>query len=342
MARRNNPGRAGTLPPAALATLTAAGGYAIVLTRRHKLAYVSPALAPLLPGTRCQLPELVQAATQARRAGLAVTTAVHTDALGPLHDIVIRAAPLRRWVLLTLTDRTAEVEAIRARHDVVGNLGHELRTPITSIGLIAQALQACADDPAQVQQFATRLAAAAGRLDELADSMLTLALAQHGADGPVGTFDLVDVVAHAVEASADAAREAGIRLVVRARGSARVAGHADQVRTAVDNLISNALHYSPAGSPVRIGVHTDRSDHTVIVSVSDRGIGIAPDDQDRIFERFYRTDKARSRRLGGAGLGLAIVKHTALAHGGSVGVDSRPGAGSTFRLVLPLAPEADT
>jgi two-component system sensor histidine kinase SenX3 len=333
---------ASRLPRWTLATLRALGGYCLVVTPRHKALYVSPRLEPLLTLSKGRVtqPELIAIAAETRASGATITRACHVDNLGELHDVVVQAAVLaKQHVLITLTDRTAEIEATLARHDFVSNIGHELRTPVTAVTLIAQALQASVDDPQAVADFAARLSRVAARLEHLTDGMLTLARTQGEPLEQVQAIDIHEIIDRAVAVAEDEAAAAGVRLQCKKRVSAVVRGDADALVTAVENLVINAVHYSPKGSRVVVTAQPDASAGTVTVSVIDQGIGIDPVDQDRVFERFYRTDQGRSQRAGGTGLGLAIVKHTALAHGGGVHVDSCPGAGSTFSLVLPLATE---
>jgi two-component system sensor histidine kinase SenX3 len=261
-----------------------------------------------------------------------------------MRDLVAQAATIEdNCVLVVLIDRSAEVEATQARRDFVSNVGHELVTPVTSLRLIAQALTASAEDPAMVRDFAGRLTRVTTQLDHMTASMLTLARAQEAPlPDQMRPIDIGDVIDKAVATLANEAEHAGIKLQRKKRGKAVVMGDADALETAVENLVSNAIHYSPSGGRVTITTGRDDSAGTATISVVDQGIGVDPAEQDRIFERFYRTDSARARRTGGTGLGLAIVKHTALAHGGSVRVDSRPGIGSTFALILPQAGAPDT
>ena len=346
MGERRRRGKTGkrALPPGTLEVLNALDGHVLLVTPRLRVAYASRAwakLATVFTQGRLSDPELAGLVAEALTSEEPITRAWHTTTLGPLRHVVARAARLSRWVLIDVRDRTAEVEAVQARRDVVANLGHELRTPVTSVGLIAQALQSCPDDPATVARFADRLAGVAEHLDQLADSMVTLALAQDPEPVALARLELGSVVKRAAKAHAEAAEATGVRMIVKAKDGVWVLGHTDSLMIAVGNLISNALQYSLEGSTVRASLQVDRADRSVAVCVADQGIGIAPSDRERVFERFYRTDEARSRRAGGAGLGLAIVKNIALAHGGSVNLDSRPGAGSTFRLILPLAPHDD-
>ncbi len=210
------------------------------------------------------------------------------------------------------------------------------------MGLIAHALHECAEEPESVEHFAERLESVARHLEELADSTLTLADVQESRLAqPVKRLDVGELVDKAVARSTEAARGRGVKLKLKRTEEAAVDGNKSSLLSALENLIVNAIHYSPKGSKVQVASQVYDAEKVVAISVVDQGIGIAPDEQERVFERFYRTDQARSRRVGGTGLGLSIVKHTVQAHGGSVLVDSQVGAGSTFTVILPLAGDGE-
>jgi len=171
----------------------------------------------------------------------------------------------------------------------------------------------------------------------LVRDMLALSQAEGGGQPEADElFDLRDAVTEAVEAQRHRAETQGVRLdYMRHDALAAITGNLDALATAVGNLVDNALNYTAAGGSVRVSV--SQQDGWGLITVEDTGCGIAPEHHERIFERFYRVDKARSRELGGTGLGLAIVKHTVLNHGGTVSMESVPGKGSTFNIRLPLA-----
>ena len=326
-----------------IAAVRAFGGFTVLITRRHKIVYASPLARSLMPheGHTLTHPDLVAVANEAAAAREQIARPCHTTSLGPFQDVVIQAALVEgRWVLVSVTDRTQEVRSMQVRRDFVSNIGHELRTPVTSVGLIAQALHSCANEPSAVEHFAQRLDHVAQRLEHLSDGMLALAKAQ---DNPqtrsFATLHVNALVDKAVFQAMEAARIKGVKLKTKTRLDALVRGDEEALTTAIENLISNAVHYSPKGSRVIVSIQADQAEGTVRIHVIDQGIGIAEGERERIFERFYRTDQARSRRAGGSGLGLAIVKHTAAAHGGSVSVDSHIGSGSTFTLTLPVVSE---
>jgi two-component system sensor histidine kinase SenX3 len=221
-----------------------------------------------------------------------------------------------------------------ARRDFVANVSHELKTPVGAMAVLAEALVESKDDPESVEYFGKRVVSEAHRLGRMVSELIELSRLQ-GAERirdpePV---DVDDVVEEAVSRSASVAESAGIEIVTDGPSELEVLGDRTLLVTALTNLISNAVNYSPERTPVSVSRAVDGE--MVSIRVTDRGIGIAPEHQARVFERFFRVDKARSRATGGTGLGLAIVKHVAQNHNGVVTLWSRPGTGSTFTLELP-------
>ncbi|MFY9712329.1 MAG: ATP-binding protein [Microbacterium sp.] len=245
-----------------------------------------------------------------------------------------------RLMLLIIRDVTEQERLDQMRTDFVANTSHELKTPVGAVSLLAEAIESAADDPAQVRIFAARILAEATRLGQLTGRIMSLSRLQ-AADGlaEVNPVAIDEVITASIEAHGVQADSAGVEL---ARGGDRgvwVRGDAQILIEAIGNLIANAIVYSPRGSRVGVGVKADGD--VVEIAVADQGIGISETDRERIFERFYRADEARSRRTGGTGLGLSIVKHATQRHGGEVLLWSRPGRGSTFTIRLPRidAPE---
>lgn len=239
-----------------------------------------------------------------------------------------------RLTLLIIRDVTEQERLDQVRRDFVANTSHELKTPVGAVSLLAEAIESAADDPAQVRIFALRISAEAARLGQLTGRIMSLSRLQ-AADG-ITDFTPVsidEVIAASIEAHAVQADSAGVELLRGGDRGAFVRGDTQILIEAIGNLIANAIVYSPKESRVGIGVRIDGE--IVEIAISDQGIGITESDRDRIFERFYRADEARSRRTGGTGLGLSIVKHATQRHGGEVRVWSRPGRGSTFTIVLP-------
>ncbi|AWB87063.1 sensor histidine kinase [Mycetocola zhujimingii] len=249
----------------------------------------------------------------------------------------VRCARLgTRFVLLLAQDHTEAQRLDEVRRDFIANISHELKTPIGAVSLLAEALEPAADDPAQVRKFAARLSTEAERLARITREIIDLSRLQ-AADALASPelLDIDSVVAQAVDQSRVAAEAMGVTL--SAGGDKRVQVYGDEALlvVAVQNLISNAINYSPPGG--RVGVGVNRTAGVVSIAVTDQGVGIPEEDRDRVFERFFRVDQARSRNTGGTGLGLSIVKHAVQNHGGEVRVWSKLGRGSTFTIRLPEA-----
>jgi two-component system sensor histidine kinase SenX3 len=227
------------------------------------------------------------------------------------------------------------------RRDFVANVSHELKTPVGALALLAETLLDAVDDPEASRRFAERIQHESQRLARLVKELLELSRLQGAEPLPAPLPVAVDRIVNEVidrTRTAAAARRISIRVGVD-RGLT-VYGSEGQLVTAVANLVENAIAYSPEETWVRIAASV--ADGVVAIEVADQGIGIDSPDLDRIFERFYRTDQARSRDTGGTGLGLAIVRHIAVNHGGRIDVESRVGSGSTFTLRLPASPPAVT
>jgi two-component system sensor histidine kinase SenX3 len=283
-------------------------------------------------------PRLVELVDRVRRSGDAVTEEVELSR-GPLGDpalhLSVRVARLgSRFMLLLAEDRTESYRLDTVRRDFVANISHELKTPIGAIGLLGEALGHAADDPVQVRRFAEQLTKESARLASLTQEIIELSRLQ--ARDALSHPDVVQLDA-VVSAAIDQNRVlAGAHRVTLARGGSkglRVWGDEVMLTTAVHNLIVNAVQYSTTSS--RVGIGVTESDDVIEIAVTDQGIGIADDELDRVFERFFRVDQARSRTTGGTGLGLSIVKHVVQNHGGDVRVWSQPGRGSTFTIRLP-------
>jgi len=241
-----------------------------------------------------------------------------------------------RHVVVLAEDQTQAKRLEAIRRDFVVNISHELKTPVGALTLLAETVQDAADDPEAVRRFAGRIQTEAVRLSALVHEIIELSRLQvAGALTEVSTVELDDVVKEAVDRARTTADAKRVRLEVGGQSGVQVSGQHDLLVTAVRNLVDNAVAYS--GEASRVGVGVRMADDIVEIAVVDEGIGISAADQERVFERFYRVDPARSRETGGTGLGLSIVKHVAADHGGDVTVWSRPGRGSTFTLRLPRA-----
>jgi two-component system sensor histidine kinase SenX3 len=246
----------------------------------------------------------------------------------------------RRFAVVYVDDQSEHARMEATRRDFVANVSHELKTPVGAMGVLAEALLASADDPDTVRRFAEKTVAESHRLANMVGELIELSRLQGGEPLPgLEAVDVDTVVAEALSRHKVAADNADIAITTDAPTGYRVLGDQALLVTALANLISNAIAYSPNGSPVSISRR--RRGGIVEIAVTDRGIGIARADQERVFERFFRVDKARSRATGGTGLGLAIVKHVAANHNGSIRLWSQPGTGSTFTLSIPAYPDTD-
>ncbi|WP_375385567.1 sensor histidine kinase [uncultured Microbacterium sp.] len=240
-----------------------------------------------------------------------------------------------RLALVVFRDITERERVEEMRRDFVANTSHELKTPVGAVSLLAEAIESAADDPDQVRIFATRIGAEAARLASLTSRIMNLSRLQASDElDNVREVSVDEIVASAVDAHVIQASSAGVEVIRGGDRGLYVRGDSQVLSEAVGNLVANAIVYSPTGSSVGVGVKAVGD--IVEIVVTDRGIGIEESDQQRIFERFYRADQARSRRTGGTGLGLSIVKHAVQRHGGEVRLWSRPGRGSTFTIRLPL------
>ncbi|GAA1049448.1 sensor histidine kinase [Arthrobacter russicus] len=298
------------------------GAYAFGLVRGHTVVHR----------------ELLQMTDRVRRGGVIEEHELELQR-GPLGEgtiiVQVRVAPLGEdYVLLLADDRTEITRTEAIRNDFVANVSHELKTPVGAISLLAEALEASPDDEEAVRRFAQRMHKESLRLSALVQDIIELSRLQ-GADivQQGHAVDLNNVIAEAVDRSKLQAEAKHIELVTGGTAPSPVFGDADLLVTAFRNLIDNAVRYSPEHTKVGIGLR--RTEGLVSVSVSDQGDGISTEEQERIFERFYRVDAARSRQTGGTGLGLSIVKHVISNHGGEVTVWSQQGKGSTFTVRLP-------
>ncbi|MBQ1049959.1 ATP-binding protein [Micromonospora sp. C51] len=255
------------------------------------------------------------------------------------------------YIAVEAADVTESHRLARVRRDFVANVSHELKTPIGALQLLAEALLDAtepadegrpdlSEDLIAARRFAERIQHESTRLGRLVQELLELTRLQGAEPQPAPEPVGVDwVISEVIDRTRTAAAARRIEVTVEAERGLTVYGSDNQLATAVANLVENALNYSGEDTTVRIAARA--AGEQVEIAVTDQGIGIAPTDVDRIFERFYRADQARSRATGGTGLGLAIVKHIASNHGGRVEVASTLGGGSTFTLRLPARPPDD-
>jgi two-component system sensor histidine kinase SenX3 len=244
------------------------------------------------------------------------------------------------YVVLVLEDRTSDIRLDKTRRDFIENISHELKTPIGAIALLSEAIQEAGDDQAAVAKFAASLNKESSRLTFLVQDIIKLSRLQ--SEEVLASAEIVnlnDVTAEAIDRNEQLAASRKIRLVSEQAPKLEVFGNKEMLITAVKNLVENAISYSDQGTSVGIGCGAKES--IAEITVTDSGAGISPENQQRIFERFYRADPSRSRDTGGTGLGLSIVKHVAKIHRGEIKLFSQVGVGSTFTLRIPLATAAD-
>jgi two-component system sensor histidine kinase SenX3 len=247
-----------------------------------------------------------------------------------------------RYVAIFADDDSENVRMESARRDFVANVSHELKTPVGAMALLSEALLESVDDADTVRYFGQRLHGESIRLGKMITELIELSRLQGAEKLPdLEPLSVDDLVTEAVSRSQLAAEAADITVATDRPTGFTVMGDRELLITALTNLVHNAIAYSPEGS--RVSISRSLRFGKVAISVTDRGEGIAKENQERVFERFFRVDKARSRATGGTGLGLAIVKHVAANHNGSIDLWSRLGTGSTFTLSVPSAgkPAAD-
>ena len=297
-------------------------------------------LRPGLPAQRVLgVPQVTALAEQAARAGAPVV-GTFTLVFPEARTLAMRAFPLADRgptgrIVVTLTDITQRRRLEVLRRDFVANASHELKTPVAAVRALAETLlTALPDDPGAGRRFAERIGREAERLDLLVRDLLDLSRVERGTLD-VEPVDLVGLVKEVAGGYGDLAEERRVRLHTELRPGTAVRGDRAQLGLLLSSLLDNALRHTPAGGTVRVCL--DAVEGRAVVQVTDTGEGIPAGELSRVFERFYRVDKARARQTGGTGLGLAIVRHVAEAHGGAVRVDSELGAGSTFTATLPVA-----
>ena len=297
-------------------------------------------LRPGLPAKRVlgapQIIALAEEAYEARAPVVGNLTLVFPEP----RTLAMRAFPLADRgptgrIVVTMTDITQRRRLEVLRRDFVANASHELKTPVAAVRVLAETLlTALPDDPEAGHRFAERIGREAERLDVLVRDLLDLSRVERGALD-VEPVDLVGLVKEVAGGYTDLAEERRIQLDTELQPQVSVRGDRAQLGLLLSNLLDNALRHTPAKGAVCVRLHA--ADGRAVLQVADSGEGIPAGELPRIFERFYRVDKARTRQTGGTGLGLAIVRHVAEAHGGAVRVDSELARGSTFTVTLPLA-----
>ncbi|MFD7508927.1 sensor histidine kinase [Streptomyces sp. NPDC059853] len=337
-----------TLPPGVDTVLSVLRSSAVVIDESDAVLKASSAAYALglVRGGRLAVEPMLAMARQTRRDGEIRQVELEVPQrpgknLGRPDVLAVsaRSAPLGSRLVLLLVEDLTEARRIEAvRRDFVANVSHELKTPAGALSLLSEAVRDAADDPEAVTRFAGRMQNEAARLTNLVQELIDLSRVQD--DDPLTHAELVPVDELVTEAMDRCRQQAGTKRITMASGGTAglaVWGNRGKLAAALGNLVENAVNYSPPHTRVAIaGARTaTRQGDLIEISVTDQGIGIPDSDKERIFERFYRVDPARSRATGGTGLGLSIVKHVAASHGGEVLVWSAEGQGSTFTLRLP-------
>jgi len=295
----------------------------------------------LVRDEKIQNKSLINLVRAVRRSG-SVQEATLELPRGPIgagtHDLLVRVTPLGdEGLIAVLIFDDSEMRRLDSiRRDFVANISHELKTPIGALSILSEAVLEASNDPEAISKFAGQMQMEAKRLSDLVQEIINLSKLQD--EDPLRNskrFEISDVILEAIDQSRLNADVRKITLFYEAAQKAYVLGDRSQVTMAIHNLIENAINYSPDST--RVAIDLKVSETLAEISISDQGIGIPEKDLERIFERFYRVDPARSRLTGGTGLGLSIVKHIATNHGGDVSVWSVEGAGSTFTIRFPLA-----
>ena len=330
------------LPPVLLEALGQLDQNALVLAPGEVIVFASENIdhIGILRDGLIQSQELLAIIRVVRRTNIKQTGTIDIPR-GPIgegrHELTVNVIPLIReqLVLVLLSDESQAQRIQDVRRDFVANVSHELKTPIGALLLLSEAVLGAKDDPAAVEKFATRMQIESKRLTDLVQEIINLSRLQDSDPLSVPSeLNVQDLVSEAIDQSQVGADNRKIEILTGEIANGVVLGDRDQIIMAIQNLVENAVNYSPEGTKVTVSSVIE--DGIVTISITDQGIGIPENEKDRIFERFYRVDPARSRQSGGTGLGLSIVKHVATKHGGEVSVWSVENVGSTFSLKLPL------
>jgi two-component system sensor histidine kinase SenX3 len=330
------------LPPVLLEALGQLDQNALVLAPGEVIVFASENIdhIGILRDGLIQSQELLAIIRVVRRTNIKQTGTIDVPR-GPIgegrHELTVNVIPLIReqLVLVLLSDESQAQRIQDVRRDFVANVSHELKTPIGALLLLSEAVLGAKDDPAAVEKFATRMQIESKRLTDLVQEIINLSRLQDSDPLSVPSeLNVQDLVNEAIDQSQVGADSRKIEILSGEIANGVVLGDRDQLIMAIQNLVENAVNYSPEGTKVTVSSVVE--DGIVTISITDQGIGIPENEKDRIFERFYRVDPARSRQSGGTGLGLSIVKHVATKHGGEVSLWSVENVGSTFSLKLPL------
>ena len=330
------------LPEMLLETLSQLDGDSMIVAPGEVPLFITPGIEALgiFKDGKIQSSELLATVRVVRRTNNQQVGKIEIPR-GPIgegkHELTVKVLPLTKddLVLVLVSDESEAQRVHDIRRDFVANISHELKTPIGALSLLSEAVLGSKDDPESVVKFATRMQAEAKRLTDLVQEIIHLSRVQDS--DPLQLAQEVGVeymIREAVDQCQIAADNRKIAVTYAESTSAIVLGDRDQLIMALHNLVENAINYSPENT--KVSISTSAENNVISIAITDQGIGISDSEQDRIFERFYRVDPARSRQTGGTGLGLSIVKHVAAKHGGEVKIWSVENVGSTFSLRLPI------
>ena len=330
------------LPEMLLETLSQLDGDSMIVAPGEVPLFITPGIEALgiFKDGKIQSSELLATVRVVRRTNNQQVGKIEIPR-GPIgegkHELTVKVLPLTKddLVLVLVSDESEAQRVHDVRRDFVANISHELKTPIGALSLLSEAVLGSKDDPESVVKFATRMQAEAKRLTDLVQEIIHLSRVQDS--DPLQLAQEVGVeyvIREAIDQCQIAADNRKIAVTYAESTSAIVLGDRDQLIMALHNLVENAINYSPENT--KVSISTSAENNVISIAITDQGIGISDSEQDRIFERFYRVDPARSRQTGGTGLGLSIVKHVAAKHGGEVKIWSVENVGSTFSLRLPI------
>jgi two-component system sensor histidine kinase SenX3 len=330
------------LPLLLLSALNQLDGASLVVAPGEVAIFTNSEASQLgiLRDGRIQSEELLASIRVVRRTNIKQTGTIEI-ARGPIgegtREITVTIIPLteNELVLVLLRDESEAQRVHDVRRDFVANISHELKTPIGALSLLSEAVLGAKDDSEAVTRFASRMQVEAKRLTDLVQEIIQLSRVQDS--DPLNEAQLLsasDIIKEALDQGRTTADSRQITLTFQESKDATILGDRDQLTMAIHNLIENAVNYSPADT--KVAISTNIQGGIISISVADQGIGIPEAEVERIFERFYRVDPARSRETGGTGLGLSIVKHIVTKHGGEISVWSSENVGSTFSIRLPI------
>jgi two-component system sensor histidine kinase SenX3 len=331
------------LPSELTETLNQLDSDALVISTRDAVVFATAGIEQLglVKEGRVQSQELMAIVRVVRRTHEKQLSTIELPR-GPIgegkHELRITVLPINdgEWIVIFIRDESEIERVAQVRRDFVANISHELKTPIGALSLLSEAVASAKNDPEAVSQFAERMQSEAKRLTELVQEIINLSRVQDSDPlREAQEFGIREVIDEAINQCRINAEARNIYVSASDIFDVTISGDREQIIMALHNLIENAINYSPENT--KVSVTTNISDSIVGIRVTDQGIGIPESSLERIFERFYRVDPARSRQTGGTGLGLSIVKHIATKHGGEITVWSAENVGSTFELRMPIS-----